>query len=137
MKKTKPQNRQQIVDDNTVFYVLRKNGFTKEQARKVNIVQSSSQGALDTLVNNHDNDASRYETVKDNDGVARTAIEISNPEATGGETKLLSVHYTTESRFGDLQRLVKTVAKTYDDLSDEWADMLKRKFGADSVRHKK
>lgn len=129
-----------------MFYVLRKTGYTIPQARRVNINQIQSQGALDTLIDNHHNDTSHFEVVRDEDGVARTAVEIQNPELTKSKfKKLLAVYYTVETRLKDLESLVAMATvpisspatkqfKNEEDQVNEWKRALRRRFGDDAVR---
>ena len=147
-KKRTPNRKPKILNDDSVFYVLRKTGYTIPQARRVSIHQIQSQGALDTLIGSHNNDASHFDVIRDEDGVARTAVEISNPEADGSKSKfakIIAVYYTTETRLKDLEILVekmpvpasKIQIKKFDNEDDQWAEWkraLRQKFGNDSVR---
>lgn len=100
------------------------------------------------MIGSHDNDASLFDVIRDEDGVARTAVEISNPEADGSKSKfakIIAVYYTTETRLKDLEILVekmpvpasKIQIKKFDNEDDQWAEWkraLRQKFGNDSVR---
>ena len=109
------------------------------------------------MIGTHDNDASRFDVIRDEDGVARTAVEISNPEADGSKSKfakIIAVYYTTETRLKDLETLVekmpvpasKTQIKKFDNEDDQMAEyrrVLREHFGcfsdklADKARRKR
>jgi len=105
MNKTKNKK----LNKKNIDVLLRTEGYTHGQAARITKFECSSCEALNTLVNElRTDDTSYYKSVLNSDGVIRTAIEISNPEAYG-DSRVITVLFTSESKSNDLRGLLRSV----------------------------
>lgn len=109
IKKETRKNKNKPLNERVIYAILRQEGYTYGQTSHIKREEIQSQGALDTLVNELKNDdTTRYEVIRDSDGVARTVVEISNHNASGGVDQIVNILYTSVSTAGDLIKLLKT-----------------------------